>query len=91
MKGRGRRRGWEGGSNRKRDEGGSVLYLCGNWLSAKSSSWPAELAGIHCVQMIHHTVCVSPSRVVFDCILIMRKLHTHSHTPYSSYEWSFGG
>lgn len=60
--------------------GGTVSYLLGYWLSAKDLSWPTELACIHCVQINHHTVCVSPSCVVFDCILIMRKLH----------KWSFG-
>ncbi len=64
----------------EKERGEFVLYLSGYWLSAKSSSQPTELAGIHYVQINHHTVCVSPSRFVFDCILIMRKLHKHKHT-----------
>lgn len=65
MKWSGRRRGWEGGRmGGRRVEGntekrrGSVLCLSGYWLSAKSSSWPTELAAIHCVQINHYTVCV---------------------------------
>lgn len=69
-----------GGNNR----GGCVSFLCLSdyWLSAKSLSWPTELADGHQVQINHHTVCVSASCVVFDCILIMTKLHTHhAQTP----------
>lgn len=80
MKGRGRRRGWEGGSNSERERGGGLVsYLSRYWLSAKSSSRPAELAGFHFLRINLHTVHVSPSRVVFDCILIMRKPHTLKH------------
>lgn len=79
MTGRGRRRGWEAGSNRERYRG-SVLYLSGYWVTAKSSSCPGELAGIHCVQINHDTACVSASHVVFDFILIMYSLHTRTHT-----------
>lgn len=86
---KGIRRGWEEASNRARRKGESVLYLAGYWLIAKSSSWPAELAGIHCVQLDHDNVCVLQSHIVFDCILIMRNLRTH--TSYSGYELSFGG
>lgn len=63
--------------------------MSGNWLSAKSLSWPAALAGFQCAQLNHHIVCVSPSHVVFDCILIMRNLRTH--TSNLSYGRSFGG
>ena len=56
-----------------KEAGGFFLCLSGYWLSAKSSSWPTELAGVHRAQINHHTVCVSPSRLAFDYILIMRK------------------
>lgn len=82
MKGSGRRTGWQGGRAKQRKRRGSVLCVSGYWWSAKSSSLPTELAGIHSAQINHHTACV---------LTITWKLHTHSHTAYSRHEWSFGG
>lgn len=83
-----RRRGWEEASNGKRREGFYICLVIGYEPKVCHGlrSW---LAGIHCVQLNHHIVCVSPSRVVFDCILIMRNLRTH--TSCSGYGRSFGG
>lgn len=68
-----RRRGWEEASNKERK---GCLYLSGYWLSAKTSSWPAELAAIHCEQLNHHCLCIA----ITCCLWLYFNYENSTHT-----------